>query len=414
MYPRHILPILLETLQDTPVILLNGARQTGKSTLAQHCLAGRPHRYLTLDDPVVLAAIKHDATGFIDGLEGTIILDEVQRAPEIFLAIKAAVDKQRIAGRFLLTGSANVLLLPNMADSLAGRMEICSLWPLSTAEIASEAHVNRADLLFNGDFRTLTLPPYERPELVQKLLSGGFPEVVNRVSERRKTAWFESYLQAILQRDVRDLAQVEQLTELPHLLKLLATRSASLLNFAELSRASNLPQTTLKRYFALLETLFLVYRLPSWERNPSKRLVKAPKVFLPDTGLLAYLCALSSNRLLVDTSLMGALVETFVFSELIKHIAFSEQRLTLWHYRTQNHIEVDFILEDRMGNITGIEVKASATVEAKDFKGLKHLQDTETTRFQRGIVLYAGRELVSFGSGLWAVPLSVWWGNLVV
>ena len=414
MYPRHILPILLETLQDTPVILLNGARQTGKSTLAQHCLAGRPHRYLTLDDPVVLAAIKHDATGFIDGLEGTIILDEVQRAPEIFLAIKAAVDKQRIAGRFLLTGSANVLLLPNMADSLAGRMEICSLWPLSTAEIASEAHVNRADFLFNGDFRTLTLPPYERPELVQKLLSGGFPEVVNRVSERRKTAWFESYLQAILQRDVRDLAQVEQLTELPHLLKLLATRSASLLNFAELSRASNLPQTTLKRYFALLETLFLVYRLPSWERNPSKRLVKAPKVFLPDTGLLAYLCALSSNRLLVDTSLMGALVETFVFSELIKHIAFSEQRLTLWHYRTQNHIEVDFILEDRMGNITGIEVKASATVEAKDFKGLKHLQDTETTRFQRGIVLYAGRELVSFGSGLWAVPLSVWWGNLVV
>ncbi|HQV21913.1 MAG: ATP-binding protein [Moraxellaceae bacterium] len=414
MYPRHILPILLETLQDTPVILLNGARQTGKSTLAQHCLAGRPHRYLTLDDPVVLAAIKHDATGFIDGLEGTIILDEVQRAPEIFLAIKAAVDKQRIAGRFLLTGSANVLLLPNMADSLAGRMEICSLWPLSTAEIASEAHVNRADLLFNGDFRTLTLPPYERPELVQKLLSGGFPEVVNRVSERRKTAWFESYLQAILQRDVRDLAQVEQLTELPHLLKLLATRSASLLNFAELSRASNLPQTTLKRYFALLETLFLVYRLPSWERNPSKRLVKAPKVFLPDTGLLAYLCALSSNRLLVDTSLMGALVETFVFSELIKHIAFSEQRLSLWHYRTQNHIEIDFILEDRMGSITGIEVKASATVEAKDFKGLKHLQDTETTRFQRGIVLYAGRELVSFGSGLWAVPLSVWWGNLVV
>ena len=414
MYPRHILPILLETLQDTPVILLNGARQTGKSTLAQHCLAGRPHRYLTLDDPVVLAAIKHDATGFIDGLEGTIILDEVQRAPEIFLAIKAAVDKQRIAGRFLLTGSANVLLLPNMADSLAGRMEICSLWPLSTAEIASEAHVNRADLLFNGDLRTLTLATYERQELVKKLLSGGFPEVINRVSERRKTAWFESYLQAILQRDVRDLAQVEQLTELPHLLKLLATRSASLLNFAELSRASNLPQTTLKRYFALLETLFLVYRLPSWERNPSKRLVKAPKVFLPDTGLLAYLCALSSNRLLVDTSLMGALVETFVFSELIKHIAFSEQRLSLWHYRTQNHIEIDFILEDRMGSITGIEVKASATVEAKDFKGLKHLQDTETTRFQRGIVLYAGRELVSFGSGLWAVPLSVWWGNLVV
>lgn len=411
MYPRHVLPIILEALQDTPVVLLNGARQTGKSTLAQQCLAGKPHRYLTFDDPVVLAAVKHDAAGFIDGLEGTIILDEVQRAPEVFLAIKAAVDKNRIAGRFLLTGSANVLLLPNMADSLAGRMEICSLWPLSAAEIASDANINRADLLFNGDLRSLNLPPYERQVLLQKLLCGGFPEVVSRVSDRRKTAWFDSYLQAILQRDVRDLAQVEQLTELPHLLKLLATRSASLLNFAEISRASNLTQTTLKRYFALLETLFLVYRLPSWERNPSKRLVKAPKVFVPDVGLLAHLCALTPDRLLVDPSLMGALVETFVFSELVKHVAFSNQHLSLWHYRTQNHIEVDFILEDRMGKITGIEVKASATVDAKDFKGLKHLQE-EAGHFERGIVLYAGREIVPFGSGLWAVPLSVWWEKI--
>jgi predicted AAA+ superfamily ATPase len=412
MYPRHVLPILLEALQDTPVVLLNGARQTGKSTLAQQCLAGQSHRYLTFDDPVVLAAVKHDAAGFIDGLEGTIILDEVQRAPEVFLAIKAAVDKHRVAGRFLLTGSANVLLLPNMADSLAGRMEICSLWPLSAAEIADDAEINRADVLFNGDLRSLKLPHYERQELIQILLCGGFPEAVSRVSDRRKTAWFDSYLQAILQRDVRDLAQVEQLTELPHLLKLLATRSASLLNFAEISRASNLAQTTLKRYFSLLETLFLVYRLPSWERNPSKRLVKAPKVFLPDVGLLAHLCALTTDRLLVDPSLMGALVETFVFSELIKHVDFSEQHLSLWHYRTQNHIEVDFILEDRLGKLTGIEVKASATVDAKDFKGLKHLQETEASHFQRGIVLYAGREIVSFGSALWAVPLSVWWAKI--
>ena len=171
-------------------------------------------------------------------------------------------------------------------------------------------------------------------------------------------------------------------------------------------------QTTLKRYFSLLETLFLVYRLPSWERNPSKRLVKAPKVFLPDVGLLAHLCALTTDRLLIDPSLMGALVETFVFSELIKHADFSDQHLSLWHYRTQNHIEVDFILEDRLGKLTGIEVKASATVDAKDFKGLKHLQETEASHFQRGIVLYAGREIVSFGSALWAVPLSVWWAKI--
>ncbi len=413
MHPRHIAPLLTDALTDTPVVLVNGARQSGKSTLVQSLPspAGVARQYLTLDDAVVLSAAKSDPAGFINALQGDVTLDEVQRVPELFLAIKAAVDRQRQPGRFLLTGSANVMLLPGIADSLAGRMEVLSLWPLSGAELADSPDLNRADALFMGDGIALTVPPCEREELIARLLAGGFPDAVARTSQRRREAWFDSYVQAVLMRDVRELANIEQLTEVPNLLHLLATRSGTLLNLAEISRSARLPQSTLKRYFALLEMLFLVVRLPSWERNPGKRLVKAPKVFLPDSGLLNHFMAATPASLAAKPGLPGGMVETFVLAELLKHLAFSRQRLTLWHYRTQTNIEVDFILENRLGQITGIEVKASATVEGKDFKGLRHLQETEPAIFQRGLVLYAGREVVPFGEKLWAVPLSVWWAG---
>lgn len=413
MHPRHIAPLLIDALSDTPVVLVNGARQSGKSTLAQAqtTSAGAPRRYLTLDDAVVFNAAKSDPAGFINGLQGAVTLDEVQRVPELFLAIKAAVDRQRLPGRFLLTGSADVLLLPGIADSLAGRMEVLSLWPLSSAEMADSPSLNRADALFLGDWSALAVPPCERGEFMGRLLAGGFPDAAARTSPRRREAWFDSYVQAILQRDVRDLANLEQLTEIPNLLHLVATRSGTLLNFAELSRTAAIAQSTLKRYFALLEMLFLVVRLPSWERNPGKRLVKAPKVFLPDSGLLNHFMAATPESLAAKPGLPGGVVETFVLTELLKHVAFSAQRLSLWHYRTQTNIEVDFVLENRLGQITGIEVKSSATVDGKDFKGLRHLQETEPAIFQHGIVLYCGREVVPFGANLWAVPLSVWWAQ---
>ena len=413
MYDRHIAPLLLEALADTPVVLLNGARQTGKSTLAQSLREATPRRYLTLDDHTTLAAARSDPAGFIAALTGPVVIDEIQRAPELFLAIKAAVDRDRArgqaAGRFLLTGSAHVMLLPALADSLAGRMEIGPLPPLSCAERAGDPQRNRAEWLFDGDLATRPLPPCERDVFIDTLLAGGFPEAVARNTPRRRQAWFDSYLQAVLQRDVRELANLEQLTELPNLVQLLAHRSASLLNFAELARSSGIAQTTLKRYFTLLETLFLIHRLPAWERNPAKRLVKAPKVFLPDSGLLAHLTGHTADTLATAPGLPGDLVETFVCAELLKHLAFSARGLSLWHYRTQTGIEVDFLLEDRHGKLTGIEVKAAATVDGKDFKGLRHLQETEPERFQRGIVLYTGREYVAFGTGLYAVPMSVWW-----
>jgi len=411
MYPRHITPLLADALSDTPVVVINGARQSGKSTLVQS-LAGaqtQPRRYLTLDDPAILNAAKSDPAGFINGLQGAVTLDEVQRAPDIFLPIKAAVDRDRQPGRFLLTGSADVMLLPGMADSLAGRMEVLSLWPLSAAEVTDSPRINRADALFSGDWSALNVLPCDRRELIAHLLAGGFPDAVARTSASRRTVWFDAYVQAMLQRDVRDLANIEQLTEIPNLLQLLATRSATLLNFAELSRTAGIAQSTLKRYFALLEMLFLVVRVPPWEHNPGKRLVKAPKVFLPDSGLLCHFLTTTAESLNAKPGLPGGAVESFVLSELLKHVAFSRQGLSMWHYRTQSNIEVDFILENRLGQITGIEVKASATVDAKDFKGLRHLQETESAIFQRGIVLYAGREVVPFGDQLWAMPLSVWW-----
>lgn len=288
-------------------------------------------------------------------------------------------------------------------------MEILQLWPLSACEIADNPADNRAELLFDSPLAEQTVPPCSRDILIAKLLSGGFPEAVARTSANRRSAWFESYLQTILQRDVRELANLEQLTEVPHLLQLLATRSASLLNQAELSRASRLTQTTLKRYLALLETLFLVVRLPAWARNPGKRLVKSPKVFLPDTGLLAWLLDISAEKLATLPGLPGHLVETWVACELLKHLAFSERGLSLLHYRTQTDVEVDFVLEDRLGQLTGIEVKASASIDGGDFKGLRHLQETEPQSFRRGIVLYAGREIVPFSDQLFAVPLSIWW-----
>jgi predicted AAA+ superfamily ATPase len=344
-------------------------------------------------------------------LQGPVALDEVQRAPELFLDLKAAVDRDRQPGRFLLTGSANVLLLPGLADTLAGRMEVLTLWPLSSAELQGQASLNRAEALFDGATDLIEPVPCDRATLADTLLKGGFPEVVARSTHRRRAAWLDAYVETVLQRDVRDLAQLDQLSELPHLLELLAVRSGGQLNLAELSRSTRLPQTTLRRYFALLQTLFLVNLVPAWARNPGKRLVKSPKVFVPDTGLLCLLTHLDENRLAAGGApgLPGGLVETYVAAQLQQHLAFSSRGLTLWHYRTQAGVEVDFLLEDRAGRLTGIEVKASASVDASDFKGLRHLQDSEPEAFQRGIVLYGGRERVAFSERLMAVPLSWWW-----
>ena len=399
----------LAALTDTPVVLLHGARQTGKSTLARLVADGpHPARYITLDEAVVLAAARTDPTGFLAGIDGPVVLDEVQRAPDLFLAIKADVDRQRRPGRFLLTGSANVFLLPRISESLAGRMEVLTLWPLAEVEIAG-ATATFLDSLFAVSPPRCTNHPFDLPS---RLLRGGYPPALERADPDRRRAWFGSYILTILERDVRDMANIESLTALPRLLALIAARTASLVNFTELARSLGIPQTTLKRYFALLEATFLIQLVPAWSGNLGKRLIKAPKLFLNDTGLAAYLLGVTSARIATEASLRGALLENFVAMELRKQAGWSRQGTQIFHFRTAAGQEVDFVVENSAGAIAGIEVKASATVTNKDFNGLRALAETAGARFRRGVVLYAGTTAAAFGSNLYALPVSALWESL--
>jgi predicted AAA+ superfamily ATPase len=409
MLTRNLTPAIIEALSDTPVVMLNGARQTGKSTLAK-TLTGKsyPARYVTLDDATSLAAAKHDPAGFISGLGGPVVIDEIQRAPELFIAIKANVDLDRRPGRFLLTGSANVLLLPRLSESLAGRMEIYTLWPLSQGEF-SGTREGFVDAVFSEkplpiDFKYVD----DATSLLERAIRGGYPEASSRTSEARRRAWFSSYITTILQRDVRDIAHIDGLNAMPRLLSMLATRSTSLLNYSELSRTTGLPQSTLKRYMALFETTFLINHIPAWSSNLGKRLVKTPKLVINDTGLLASLLAVDASRL-ENSTLSGPLMENFVIMELRKQISWSDIKPMILHYRTQTGQEVDVVLEDTAGRVVGIEIKTSKSISGHDFKGLQSFSEAAGSNFVRGIVLYGGSETVAFGSNLFAMPIASLW-----
>jgi len=422
-YSRRLTTRLSEALEDSPVVLLNGARQTGKTTLALEQLTDKNMAaYVSLDDVAMLSSARADAAGFLEGLVALhedkkvpLVIDEVQHAPELFPAIKLLVDKERQAkrqatGKFLLTGSANVLLLPKLSESLAGRMEVLTLWPLSQSEIEG-ATGNFVDAVFAPHFSP-TLPEMDSKEstlLNQRMRCGGYPEALQRSSDARRKAWFDSYVTAILQRDVRDLSNIEGLTEMPRLLQLLATRMAGILNLADISRAIALPYATLHRYMSLLETTFLIYLLPAWSNRLGNRLVKAPKLMLCDTGLATALLGLNEARLQNEPLLRGALLENFVVMEVRKLASWSQTTPQMFHFRTQNGQEVDLVLEDAGGQIVGVETKSATSVTSDDFKGLRHLAEITEKNFVRGIVLYSGDKIVPFAKNLFAVPLRVLW-----
>jgi len=409
MIRRNLTPQILAALRDTPVVYLQGPRQAGKSTLAQVLRnEGHDADYFTLDDAATLAAAQGDPDGFIAGLPERVILDEVQRVPDLFRAIKRAVDTKRQPGRFLLTGSAQALVLPKVAESLAGRMEVLTLWPFSAGEMAGRQE-GFVDACFAREFKSGAYRDTGWASLTERIVTGGFPEVVARAEAARRQAWFGSYLTTILERDVRDLANIAGLRDLPRLLRLAASRAMGLLNFADLSRDAAMPQTTLQRYWALFEATFLIRALPPWHANLGLRLVKTPKVLLADTGLLCHLLGLDATRLRADDLMTGAALECFVATELTKQIAWSETRPGLFHYRTHTQQEVDFVLEDARGRLVGIEVKKTASPASNDFKGLRHLADQAGKRFLRGILLYTGSTGVAFEANLHAAPVSSLW-----
>ena len=407
MIRRHIQDSVRRAMTDTPVVLLNGARQTGKTTLAQALAAGSGAQYFTFDDLATLALAAGDPSGFIRNLTGPVVLDEIQKAPNLFPAIKLAVDKDRQPGRFLLTGSANVLTLPRLSESLAGRMEVIPLYPFSAGELAGAAEGFLARL-FAGTIAT-SKRASAGGDIAARLTRGGYPEATQREAEDRRGAWFASYISTILQRDVRDLARVDALHTLPNLLKLLAARASGLLNLADVGRDAGLPHTTLTRYLALLETVFLVHRLPAWSHNLGQRLVKAPKLHLVDSGLACHLLGADARRLSEDRPLMGRLLESYVVGELRKQVSWADSRTALYFFRTATGLEVDVVLEQPDGSVAGIEVKASASVGASDFAALKTLRNQLGQLFRAGVVLYLGDQVVPFGDKLWLVPLPALW-----
>jgi len=406
--PRRLTDPLLRALADTPVVVLQGVRQCGKTTLAREIIERhRPATYLTFDDPSLLLSARQDPLGFIDAIEGPVVLDEVQRAPGLFPALKLAVDRDRRPGRFLLTGSAQLLLLPHVADALVGRMETATLWPFAQQEIVtadkdfisaafSGARVRRPDLELSWS------------QLVGLVTTGGFPEAVGRASDRR-SAWFAAYVSASLDRSVRDVADIEGLTLMPRLLALIAGRTGGLISYADLARGLRVPESTVRRYVAHLEVANIVLRLPAWATNVSVRVAKSPKLHLVDSGLLAHLLGADEDRIRTQPDLLGPVVETFVVNELVRQRSFSAVRCELFHFRSRSAGEVDVVIEGPGGAVVGIEVKAAGAVQAKDARGLVTLREQIGSRFTRGFVLYAGDSVVPLGERIQAIPIAALW-----
>ncbi len=403
---RKAFPLVQTALADTRVVLISGPRQAGKTTLAR-MFSGRDRPYITLDDVGTLSAAKADPIGFIRGLKRAVI-DEVQRAPDLMLAIKASVDDDEEPGRFLLTGSANLATIPAIADSLAGRMAVIPLLPFAQAEIRSTPG-RMLDRLFAGEELEKAGPALLGEDMMNVVLAGGYPEVLRRSSIARRVSWLEDYVSLILDRDVRDIANIDQLDRLPRLLLILAEHAGQLINNSSFGSALGLSGVTAQKYVAILERLFLVKTLAPWSNNRLSRLVKTPKLHFIDTGLLAALREDEVRRLHEDRTRFGPLLESFVVSELMKLASWSERRLSFSHYRTKDQDEVDVVIEDRRGRIIGIEIKASATVKADDFRGLRQLQGAVGDRFLRGLVLHDHDRITPFGEKLQAAPLSTLW-----
>jgi predicted AAA+ superfamily ATPase len=406
LFPRFATEIVTTALRDTPVVMVTGPRQCGKTTLVRNLIAGE-REFITMDDDTILASARSDPTGLVRDLDRTTI-DEIQRAPDLLRAIKRSVDEDRRPGRFLLTGSANILTLPQVSESLAGRMEIVSLLPLSRAEIRG-----RKPTFLRAAFAGKIVGSAEvlmGESLVEVVLIGGYPEMLRRKDSKRRRPWALDYVRAIVQRDVREIAEVEKLDQMPRLLRILASHSGQLTNFTQTGGQMGMDDKTTGKYIGILEQLFLVRRVEPWFRNRLKRLVKTPKLHFLDSGLLSVLLGATADRVARDRAIFGTLLETFVFAEVLKQTSWSDESYVMHHYRDKDQDEVDLVIEAGNGTLIGIEVKAGATVNAADFKGLRKLASACGDDFKLGVVLYDGARTVPFGDHFFAAPISCLWG----
>ena len=407
IYPRFLEPRVADALADTPAVLIAGPRQVGKTTLARSFAESRGMRYLTLDNDLTLLAAKEDPTGLLRNLDRAVI-DEVQRAPQLLLSLKKIIDEDRRSGRFLLTGSANLMALPTVADSLAGRMETLTLLPLSQAEMHG-GRSNWLDSVFAG-----TLPAVRTSlvddALVETVLRGGYPEAVARETFRRRNVWAKQYIDALLLRDVRELASIHKVDQLPRFLRALAQTAGQLCNYSKLGGQVGLDHKTAAVYLGIFEQMYLVKRVEPWANNRLKRVLKTPKLQFLDPGLLASLSGTTPGSISLDRKAFGHILESFVFAELLKHAQTAEESCQIFHYRDQDKREVDLVVENASGHIVGIEIKATASLKSGDVAGLKHLLEVAPEKFRMGVILYDGNEILPLGERLWAAPLSTLWG----
>lgn len=407
LHPRYLQQQVLDALSDTPVVCILGPRQVGKTTLARQLEPGRT--YVSFDDNTMLAAARYDPLGFVAGLPDRVILDEVQRVPELLTAIKLSVDNDRRPGRFILTGSANLLLLPNVQESLAGRMEVIYLNPLSEQEKHHSDFSILKALLTNQIKPAITGVQPPVTGIAEAVVGGGYPEPNTR-TEARARQWYRQYLNAIIQRDVQDIANIRDGDELLRLLQLIALRTGNLINISNLMQDIGLQRDTISRYLSVLERLFLVRTLPAWHRNAAKRLIKAPKIHIIDSGLGSSLTGLKAADWNKPDNAFGGMLESFVVQQLICQSGWCDSELRFSHYRDKDQLEVDLVIEQD-DRLWGVEVKKSASIQGRDARGLARLADQAGRSWQGGILLYTGTSTLPLAEipNAFAVPMNQLW-----
>ncbi|GBR74490.1 putative AAA family ATPase [Candidatus Termititenax aidoneus] len=396
-----------QDFQDIDAVFINGGRQTGKSTFVENF--GRQYKkvfYLSLDDITVRAAELTSPGSIFENIDsGLIILDEVQLIPGSFWAIKAKIDRvrrQRRAVKFLLTGSADIALFPQLAEALVGRMYTRTMYPFSAAEVFKTPGT-LVEKLFRKSLQPLQILPKQNISSV--IEKATFPRLALQVKD--KTAWCQNYISTLVERDIKNLADIDRIETLPGLLSILANRVGGLLNDSDLANAAKLSLMTLRRYRALFENVFLVSLLPPWHKKIEKRFVKSPKIYFNDTRLLCHLLGVRpDNALRQRQDLYGFILENFILSELKKQLPGGH---TLYHFRTQDQKEIDFIIEKTGGDLVALEVKAASTVSPEDFKHIRFLQKALPERFVCGAVIYQGHKILQIDKNLYALPIESLW-----
>lgn len=409
-HPRYLQQQVLDALSDTPVVCILGPRQVGKTTLAKQLLPERT--YISFDDASLLDAARFDPVGFVAGLPDQVILDEVQRVPELLSAIKLSVDNDRRPGRFILTGSANLLLLPGVQESLAGRMEVIYLNPLSEQEKHHSSY-SLLEAMISGQLKPVITgiqPPVSG--VAEAVVRGGYPEPNTR-TEQRAQQWYRQYLNAIIQRDVQDIAKIRDSDELLRLLKLIALRTGNLINISNLMQDIGLQRDTISRYISILERLFLIRTLPAWHHNASKRLIKAPKIHIIDSGLACALTGLKTADWYQPTNSFGGVLESFVVQQLMCQSGWVDSELRFSHYRDKDQVEVDLVIEQG-DRLWGVEIKKAASVQAKDARGLARLAEQAGDSWRGGMLLYTGTNTLPLADipNAFAVPMDRLWQML--